>query len=48
MVMQFFSYGKAFQVAGFKPEQIDYINVYGTATPNNDLSEGRAFSVILR
>jgi 3-oxoacyl-(acyl-carrier-protein) synthase len=33
---------KAFQVAQLKPEQIDYINVHGTATPNNDLSEGRA------
>ncbi len=33
---------KAFQVAQLKPDQIDYINVHGTATPNNDLSEGRA------
>jgi len=33
---------KAFQVAKLHPEQIDYINVHGTATPNNDLSEGRA------
>ncbi|NRS88615.1 3-oxoacyl-[acyl-carrier-protein] synthase-1 [Flavobacterium sp. 7E] len=33
---------KAFQVAGLQPEDIDYINVHGTATPNNDLSEGRA------
>ena len=33
---------KAFEIAGLKPEQIDYINVHGTATPNNDLSEGRA------
>ncbi|MBC5837345.1 beta-ketoacyl-[acyl-carrier-protein] synthase family protein [Flavobacterium muglaense] len=33
---------KAFKVADLKPEQIDYINVHGTATPNNDLSEGRA------
>jgi 3-oxoacyl-(acyl-carrier-protein) synthase len=33
---------KAFQIANLKPEQIDYINVHGTATPNNDLSEGRA------
>ena len=28
--------------SGLKPSQIDYINVHGTATPNNDLSEGRA------
>ena len=38
----FLAMEKAFQVAGLKPEQIDYINVHGTATPNNDLSEGRA------
>ncbi|WP_209402621.1 beta-ketoacyl synthase [Pseudozobellia sp. WGM2] len=33
---------KALQVAGMKPEDIDYVNAHGTATPNNDLSEGRA------
>lgn len=33
---------KAFKVSGLKPEDIDYINAHGTATPNNDLSEGRA------
>jgi 3-oxoacyl-[acyl-carrier-protein] synthase-1 len=33
---------KAFKVSGLKPSDIDYINVHGTATPNNDLSEGRA------
>jgi 3-oxoacyl-(acyl-carrier-protein) synthase len=38
----FLAMEKAFQVAQLKPEQIDYINVHGTATPNNDLSEGRA------
>ncbi|WP_291098633.1 MULTISPECIES: beta-ketoacyl-[acyl-carrier-protein] synthase family protein [unclassified Flavobacterium] len=38
----FLAMEKAFQVAHLKPEQIDYINVHGTATPNNDLSEGRA------
>ena len=38
----FLAMEKAFKVAGLKPEQIDYINVHGTATPNNDLSEGRA------
>ena len=32
----------AFKVANMKPEQIDYVNAHGTATPNNDLSEGRA------
>lgn len=33
---------KAFEVAGIAPEKVDYINVHGTATPNNDLTEGRA------
>lgn len=33
---------KAFKVAGILPKDIDYINAHGTATPNNDLSEGRA------
>jgi 3-oxoacyl-(acyl-carrier-protein) synthase len=38
----FLAMEKALQVARLKPEQIDYINVHGTATPNNDLSEGRS------
>jgi 3-oxoacyl-(acyl-carrier-protein) synthase len=38
----FLAMEKAFKMAQLKPEQIDYINVHGTATPNNDLSEGRA------
>jgi 3-oxoacyl-[acyl-carrier-protein] synthase-1 len=33
---------KALNVAKFKPSDIDYINAHGTATGNNDLSEGRA------
>ncbi len=33
---------KALEVAGLKPQDIDYVNVHGTATPNNDLTEGRA------
>ncbi|HPE82085.1 MAG TPA: beta-ketoacyl-[acyl-carrier-protein] synthase family protein [Aequorivita sp.] len=33
---------KALKVAGLKPSEIDYINAHGTATGNNDLSEGRA------
>ena len=37
---------KAFEVSGLKPSEIDYINVHGTATPNNDLSEGRAIKRI--
>lgn len=38
----FLAMKKAFEVSGLQPDQIDYINVHGTATPNNDLSEGRA------
>ncbi|WP_149274422.1 beta-ketoacyl-[acyl-carrier-protein] synthase family protein [Pareuzebyella sediminis] len=33
---------KALKVAGLNKNDIDYINAHGTATPNNDLSEGRA------
>ena len=33
---------KALKVAGVSPGNVDYINAHGTATPNNDLSEGRA------
>lgn len=33
---------KALKVADLKPSEIDYINTHGTATGNNDLSEGRA------
>lgn len=33
---------KAFEKAGIQPGKINYINAHGTATPNNDLSEGRA------
>jgi 3-oxoacyl-(acyl-carrier-protein) synthase len=38
----YLSMEKAFKVSGLKPADIDYINAHGTATPNNDLSEGRA------
>lgn len=34
--------GNALQKGNLKPEDIDYINVHGTGTPNNDLSEGVA------
>ena len=33
---------KALKIAGLEPKDIDYVNAHGTATPNNDLSEGRA------
>ncbi|WP_338732106.1 beta-ketoacyl-[acyl-carrier-protein] synthase family protein [Mangrovimonas cancribranchiae] len=33
---------QALNVAGYAPGDIDYINAHGTATGNNDLSEGRA------
>ncbi len=33
---------KALKIADLKPSEIDYINAHGTATGNNDLSEGRA------
>ncbi|RSK41384.1 beta-ketoacyl-[acyl-carrier-protein] synthase family protein [Mangrovimonas spongiae] len=33
---------QALKVAGYAPSDIDYINAHGTATGNNDLSEGRA------
>ena len=38
----FLAMEKAFEMADISHEKIDYINVHGTATPNNDLSEGRA------
>lgn len=33
---------KAFKISGLEPNQIDYVNAHGTATPNNDLSESIA------
>ena len=33
---------KALQIANYEPKDIDYVNAHGTATGNNDLSEGRA------
>lgn len=38
----FLAMQKAFKKATITPDKIDYINVHGTATPNNDLSEGKA------
>lgn len=33
---------EAMKIAKLNPEDIDYVNVHGTGTPNNDLSEGFA------
>lgn len=38
----FLAMDQALKLSGMAPEKIDYINVHGTATPNNDLSEGTA------
>ena len=37
---------KALSTSGLKPEEIDYVNVHGTGTLNNDLSEGIAMQKI--
>ncbi|MFV0151045.1 beta-ketoacyl-[acyl-carrier-protein] synthase family protein [uncultured Empedobacter sp.] len=37
---------KAFETANIQPKNIDYINVHGTATNNNDITEGRALKRI--
>jgi 3-oxoacyl-[acyl-carrier-protein] synthase-1 len=37
---------KALTMSGLNPEDIDYINVHGTGTENNDLSEGVAMERI--
>ncbi|MBW8361725.1 MAG: beta-ketoacyl-[acyl-carrier-protein] synthase family protein [Kaistella sp.] len=38
----FLAMEKALKKSGLDKKDIDYINVHGTATPNNDLSEGKA------
>ena len=42
----FLAMQKALQLSGLKPEEIDYVNVHGTGTQNNDLSEGIALQKI--
>lgn len=39
---------KAFETSIIQPSEIDYINVHGTATNNNDITEGRALKRIFR
>lgn len=36
----------ALAMARLKPDQIDYINLHGTATPSNDASEGKAVAAL--
>ena len=38
----FLSMQKALKTAGLEPNDIDYVNVHGTGTGNNDLTEGKA------
>ena len=38
----FLAMQKAMEMSGLTPDKIDYINVHGTGTQNNDLSEGIA------
>ncbi len=37
---------KALEMAGINPSQVDYVNVHGTGTQNNDLSEGTALKTV--
>ncbi|HPS27803.1 MAG TPA: beta-ketoacyl-[acyl-carrier-protein] synthase family protein, partial [Bacteroidales bacterium] len=42
----FLAMTKALEMSGLQPHEIDYINVHGTGTGNNDLSEGVAMKRI--
>ena len=37
---------RAFENAGMKPEEVDYINVHGTSTPVGDISEAKAIKEV--
>ncbi len=39
---------KALKIADISPEEIDYVNVHGTATKNNDITESRALQGIFK
>ena len=36
----------ALGMAGLQPSSVDYINLHGTATPNNDVAEWKAVSAV--
>ncbi len=44
----FLAMHKALVMSGLQPDQIDYVNVHGTGTQNNDLSEGLALERIFK
>lgn len=44
----FLAMQKALATAQLTPQDIHYVNAHGTATPNNDLSEGRAMQRIFK
>lgn len=44
----FLAMKKALEKANLSAKAIDYINAHGTATPNNDLSEGKALQRIFK
>lgn len=44
----FLAMSKALKVAELNPEHINYINAHGTATANNDLSEGKAIQRLFK